>query len=110
MNEKKIWIFSIKENELLSKLFDKERFDVFTEKEYLSGAGIIYRMDRVAISKEPGGIIYILDYKTGDMNKEELESYKIQLSQYKSVLTDIYKDRKISSVIYAVDTFHTVEC
>ncbi len=103
-------ILRLKENELLSKLFDKERFDVFTEKEYLSGAGIIYRMDRVAISKEPGGIIYILDYKTGDMNKEELESYKIQLSQYKSVLTDIYKDRKISSVIYAVDTFHTVEC
>ena len=98
-------ILRIKENGFLLKFFDKEIYEIFTEKEYLSAAGGVYRMDRVSVSKESGesNRICILDYKTGDMNKKEVESYKYQLLRYKSVLKDIYKDKEISAVIYNID-------
>ena len=97
-------IMRIKENDFLLKLFDKEIYEVFTEKEYLSAAGGVCRMDRVSISiSKKSGEICILDYKTGDMNKKEAESYETQLFRYKSVLKDIYKDKKISAVIYNID-------
>ncbi|MHB1661645.1 MAG: UvrD-helicase domain-containing protein [bacterium] len=102
-------IMRIKENEFLLKLFDKKIYEVFTEKEYLSASGIVCRMDRVSVPKESGGIC-ILDYKTGDMNKKEAESYKAQLFRYKSVLKDIYKDKKISAVIYNIDKSSSFEC
>lgn len=102
-------IKKIKENGSLLKLFDKKIYEVFTEKEYLSAAGSVYRMDRVSMSKESGEIC-ILDYKTGDMNKEEEESYKNQLDIYKSVLSSIYKDKKISAVIYNIDNCCSLEC
>ncbi|MHB1601332.1 MAG: UvrD-helicase domain-containing protein, partial [bacterium] len=97
-------ILRIKKEDYLLKFFDKEIYEVFTEKEYLSAAGGIYRMDRVSVSKKSGEIC-VLDYKTGDINKKEEESYKVQLLRYKSVLADIntYKDKKISAVIYNID-------
>ena len=104
-------ILRIKENDFLLKLFDKEIYRVFTEQEYLSAAGGVCRMDRVSVSKESGESdgICILDYKTGDMNKKEAESYKNQLFRYKSILKDIYKDKKISAVIYNIDNGDLLE-
>ena len=99
----------IKENSFLLKLFDGEIYEVFTEKEYLSAAGSVCRMDRVSVSEKTGEIC-ILDYKTGDMNKKEAESYKIQLLGYKSVLKDIYAGKKISAVIYNIDSGGLLEC
>ena len=99
----------IKENNFLLKLFDGEIYEVFTEKEYLSAAGSVCRMDRVSVSEKTGEIC-ILDYKTGDMNKKEAESYKIQLLGYKSVLKDIYAGKKISAVIYNIDSGGLLEC
>ncbi len=99
----------IKENNFLLKLFDREIYEVFTEKEYLSAAGSVCRMDRVSVSEKTGEIC-ILDYKTGDMNKKESESYKTQLLGYKSVLKDIYAGKKISAVIYNIDSGGILEC
>ncbi len=102
-------ILRIKENSFLLKFFDKEIYEIFTEKEYLSATGGVCRMDRVSVS-EKSGEICILDYKTGDMNKKEAESYKIQLLRYKSILKDIYKDKKISAIIYNIDKGGLLEC
>ena len=99
----------IKENNFLAKLFDGDIYEVFTEKEYLSSAGSVCRMDRVSVSEKTGEIC-ILDYKTGDINKKEAESYKTQLLGYKSVLKDIYAGKKISAVIYNIDTGGILEC
>ena len=99
----------IKENNFLLKLFDGEIYEVFTEKEYLSAAGSVCRMDRVSVSEKTDEIC-ILDYKTGDINKKEAESYKTQLLGYKSVLKDIYAGKKISAVIYNIDSGGILEC
>lgn len=105
-------ILRIKENEFLLKLFDKEIYEVFTEKEYLSASGGIYRMDRVSASKKPKEYseVCILDYKTGDIDKKTAKSYKAQLLRYKTVLEDIYKGKKISAVIYNIDKCDLLEC
>ena len=111
-------IEKIKDNSSLLKLFDKNLCEVHTEKEYLCSDGLIYRIDRVSVFKDLDkpeddnglrelkklfGDICIIDYKTGDVNKKELENYKLQLDNYKSILKDIYKDKEISAFIYKID-------
>ena len=104
-------ILRIKENDYLLKLFNKELCSVYTEKEYLSASGAICRMDRISIFKNlkeseslsESGEICILDYKTGHIDKKEKENYESQMQRYKSILKDIYKDKKISAVVYNID-------
>jgi ATP-dependent exoDNAse (exonuclease V) beta subunit len=101
-------ILQIKEKKILLDLFDKEKCEAFTEKEYLDKSGYICRMDRISIFNESKDI-YILDYKTGDMNKKEPEDYETQLSRYKDVLKDIYRDKNVSAAIYHLDNNEFIE-
>ncbi|MGC8554450.1 MAG: UvrD-helicase domain-containing protein [Candidatus Acidulodesulfobacterium sp.] len=103
-------ILRIKENDYLSKLFNKELCSVYTEKEYLSASGAICRMDRISIFNDIKelkelklGEICILDYKTGHIDKKEKENYESQMHKYKSILKDLYKDKKISAIVYNID-------
>ena len=107
-------ILRIKENDCLSKLFNKELCSVYTEKEYLSASGDICRMDRVSVFKDfkelELGEICILDYKTGHIDKKEKENYESQMQRYKSILKDIYKDKEISAIIYNIDGGDLFHC
>ncbi len=106
-------ILRIKENDYLSKLFNRKLCSVYTEKEYLSSSGAICRMDRISVFKDlkndlkesesESGEICILDYKTGHIDKKEKENYESQMLRYKSILKDIYKDKKISAIVYNID-------
>ena len=106
-------ILRIKENDYLSKLFNRELCSVYTEKEYLSAYGAICRIDRISVfndlkndlkeSESESGEICILDYKTGHIDKKEKENYESQMLKYKSILKDIYKDKKISAIVYNID-------
>jgi len=93
-------ILSILQHNDLKRLFSHDNI-VFTEKTFIDKHGNIFRMDRVVI--DPTQNVYIIDYKTGDFSKKEIEDYTSQILNYIQVLTDIYKDKKVFGILYNID-------
>ena len=74
LSEKNIEYILTKKKEIFSREWDKiySEYEIYTEDE-------TFRIDRLMIkegSKEKKGCIYIVDYKTGEINEEQLANYK----------------------------------
>ncbi len=93
-------ILSILQHNDLKRLFSRDNI-VFTEKTFIDKHGNIFRMDRVVI--EPNQNVYVIDYKTGEFSKKEIEDYTSQILNYIQFLRDIYKDKKVFGILYNID-------
>jgi len=56
-------------------------------------------MDRVVIDDEG---VTVIDYKTGK-DKSALDKYKAQLTNYMSILSDVYAGKSVEGIIVFVD-------
>ena len=99
----------IKKNELkiLQDLFKNKNFirffnpefNSYNEIEILSNTGNIYRLDRVV---ETDNSVYVLDYKTGKINKKDHAKYLKKLELYMTLLESIY-NKKIEGYLVYID-------
>lgn len=72
---------------------------VLTEQEFSDANGQLYRMDRVIIDVDA---VTVIDYKTGDKEKNEGE-YISQLKTYIKILREIFPDKLVKGLIAYVD-------
>ena len=99
----------IKKNELkiLQDLFKNKNFirffnpefNSYNEIEILSNTGNVYRLDRVV---ETDNSVYVLDYKTGKINKKDHAKYLKKLELYMTLLESIY-NKKIEGYLVYID-------
>jgi ATP-dependent exoDNAse (exonuclease V) beta subunit len=85
-------------NKNFIKFFNPE-FKSYNEIEILSDKGNIYRLDRVV---ETDNLVYVLDYKTGKINKEDHTKYLKKLELYMSLLESIY-NKSIKGYLVYID-------
>ena len=85
-------------NKNFIRFFNPE-FNSYNEIEILSDSGNVYRLDRVV---ETDNTVYVLDYKTGKINKEDHSKYLKKLELYMTLLQSIY-DKKIKGYLVYID-------
>ena len=85
-------------NKNFIKFFNPE-FNSHNEIEILSDKGNVYRLDRVV---ETDNSVYVLDYKTGKINKEDHTQYLKKLELYMSLLESIY-NKSINGYLVYID-------
>ena len=64
-------------------------------------------MDRVVIDKNDN--IYILDYKTGKLTKQEIANYKSQVLNYMNILKDVFGQCNLLGFLYNVNTKEVIK-
>ncbi len=97
----------INESKLLDELYKNKNFirffnpefNSYNEIEILSDSGNIYRLDRVV---ETDNSVYVLDYKTGKINKKDHSKYLKKLELYMKLLRSIY-DKKVKGYLVYID-------
>lgn len=79
---------------------------VKNEREFSDQMGFLYRMDRVVIDPKA---VTVIDYKTGHPEREEMEEHIKQVSHYKKILEEIYKDKEIKGLLYYIYRKEAIE-
>ena len=79
------------QNPKIASFFDAD--EVKTEVEFINDKGKIIRPDRVVVLN---GQRIVIDYKTG----KELEEHKIQILEYRDVISQVYKEPVLARLIY----------
>lgn len=88
---------------LLSDFFT-EKFEIFTEKEFITSEGKFIRPDRIAFDAKTSSA-YIIDYKTGSYSN----AYKEQLQNYAQTLSEIGWQVKKSFLVFLNDEMSVLE-
>ncbi|MFQ3573954.1 MAG: UvrD-helicase domain-containing protein [Thermodesulfovibrionales bacterium] len=69
---------------------------IYNEYEVCDREGNIKRLDKVILD---GDFLNIIEFKTGNID----DHYKDQVQRYMAILSEIFKDKKITAIIYYVD-------
>ncbi len=72
---------------------------VLTEQEFSDANGQLYRMDRIIIDTDA---VTIIDYKTGDKEKDKGE-HITQLKTYIKILREVFPDKRVKGLLAYVD-------
>jgi ATP-dependent helicase/nuclease subunit A len=96
---------------VIENIFKKEEMkewfspdvNAWREKEIISDAGDLYRLDRVVFK---GDEIHIIDFKSGE---EPESTWKKQLNLYKEVMSSYYPDKTIKMYIVNLNSSEVIE-
>lgn len=77
------FLFELIHNEKIIDYFT-DKYEYFTEREFINAEGLFYRPDRVAYEKRTNTAI-VIDYKTGKME----EKHKLQIENYAKNLAEL---------------------
>ncbi len=92
--------------ERIKQFFFLKEAQIYCEKEivFLERTFIVDRL--IVLEKE----VYVIDYKLSfNVNDDVLKEYNNQIRQYKSIIKDIYKDKKIKGFLISLDNFDVIE-
>lgn len=71
------------------------------ERELVNSQGELFRADRVVIDTDR---ITVIDFKTGHLQELKIkDNYLKQIKNYKSMLEEIYPERKVEAVLMSLD-------
>lgn len=76
------------------------------EREFSDQMGFLYRMDRIVIDPD---VVTVIDYKTGHPEPEEMAEHREQVSHYKKILSEIYKDKIVKGLLYYISRKEAIE-
>jgi ATP-dependent helicase/nuclease subunit A len=69
---------------------------IFSEQEFVSAEGGLFRMDRIVVD---ANTVTVIDFKTGD----DKEGYTEQVQRYMNILKSYYPERSIQGILAFVD-------
>lgn len=94
---------SILKKSEFKEFFYQDKANIFCEKEITNNFGDLKRIDRLVVTEN---VVYVIDYKSSEELKEQ---YLKQLSEYISIIKDIYPNRTVKGFLLYLEALKAEE-